>query len=105
MSISTSMSSSRAVTSSGLSSDVIRLPERLASQVFLEWSVPWQLPVLKSCQARCWKRLPYAVTNLFGDKIPCSLNGLAAPYGLGENQSLRAWYFLLQLGWYKNAYP
>ncbi|GKC49397.1 hypothetical protein Tco_1072142 [Tanacetum coccineum] len=85
--ISTSMSSSLAVTSSGLSSDVsdaglpsekvvasgwdnddgdlllfregpvqvIRLPERLESQVFLEWNVPWQLPVLGSCQARCWK--------------------------------------------------
>ncbi|GKG14619.1 hypothetical protein Tco_0354219 [Tanacetum coccineum] len=34
---------------------VIGLPERLASQVFLEWNVPWQLPVLGSCQARCWK--------------------------------------------------
>ncbi|GJZ55208.1 hypothetical protein Tco_0610401 [Tanacetum coccineum] len=64
--ISTSMSSSLAVTSSGLTSGVsdtglpsekvvIGLPEGLASQVFLEWNVPWQLPVLGSCQARCWK--------------------------------------------------
>ncbi|GJW07416.1 hypothetical protein Tco_1569839 [Tanacetum coccineum] len=30
--------------------EVIGLPERLASQVFLEWSVPWWLPVLESCQ-------------------------------------------------------
>ncbi|GJS61144.1 hypothetical protein Tco_0655928 [Tanacetum coccineum] len=34
---------------------VIRLPERLASRVFLEWSVPWRLPAPGSCQARCWK--------------------------------------------------
>ncbi|GJT25748.1 hypothetical protein Tco_0895685 [Tanacetum coccineum] len=75
VSISTSMSSSRAVTSSGLSSCVLdagyrseklmesgrmammviyfsfgdgpRLPERLASQVFLGWSVPWRHPVLE----------------------------------------------------------
>ncbi|GJV29408.1 hypothetical protein Tco_1385856 [Tanacetum coccineum] len=54
-----------AVTSSGLSSDVsdaglplekvIGLLERLTSQVLLGWSVPWRLPVLGSCQARCWK--------------------------------------------------
>ncbi|GJV49867.1 hypothetical protein Tco_1440079 [Tanacetum coccineum] len=74
------MSSSLAVTSSGLSFDVLDaglpsekessrpvagvrvnsgsgdgLPERLASQVLLEWSVPWQLPIVGSCQARCWK--------------------------------------------------
>ncbi|GJS80095.1 hypothetical protein Tco_0729976 [Tanacetum coccineum] len=55
-----------AVTSSGLSSDasdaglpsesteVIGLPERLASQVFSEWSVLWRLPVPGSCQLwRC----------------------------------------------------
>ncbi|GKD63166.1 hypothetical protein Tco_1305274, partial [Tanacetum coccineum] len=86
VSISTSMSSSLAVTSSRLSTgvsdaglqskkvvasgyngddgdlllfregpgsklilvQVIGLPERLASQVFLEWSVPWRLPVLGS---------------------------------------------------------
>ncbi|GKB13783.1 hypothetical protein Tco_0847706 [Tanacetum coccineum] len=29
---------------------VIGSPERLASQVFLEWNVPWWLPVLGSCQ-------------------------------------------------------
>ncbi|GJU26724.1 hypothetical protein Tco_1165345 [Tanacetum coccineum] len=29
---------------------VIGLPERLASQAFLEWSVPWRLPVPESCQ-------------------------------------------------------
>ncbi|GKG43375.1 hypothetical protein Tco_0480059, partial [Tanacetum coccineum] len=29
---------------------VIGLPERLASQVFLDWNVPWQLPGLGSCQ-------------------------------------------------------
>ncbi|GJX93711.1 hypothetical protein Tco_0348297 [Tanacetum coccineum] len=63
VSISTSMSSSLAVISSGLSSDVsdagfpsekvvaFGLPERLASQVFLEWNVPWWLPVPGSCQA------------------------------------------------------
>ncbi|GJZ19537.1 reverse transcriptase domain-containing protein [Tanacetum coccineum] len=32
---------------------VIGLPERLASQVFLEWNVPWGLPVPGSCQIRC----------------------------------------------------
>ncbi|GJW18739.1 hypothetical protein Tco_0026175 [Tanacetum coccineum] len=30
--------------------EVIGLPERLASQVFLEWNVPWWLPVPRSCQ-------------------------------------------------------
>ncbi|GJZ75127.1 hypothetical protein Tco_0639592 [Tanacetum coccineum] len=86
VSISTSMFSSRAVTSSGLSPDVsdAGLPSekvmasgrngddgdlllfrdgpgacdisvgilRLASQVFLGWSVPWRLPVLESCQRK-----------------------------------------------------
>ncbi|GJS18749.1 ribonuclease H-like domain-containing protein [Tanacetum coccineum] len=31
---------------------VIGLPERLTSQVFLEWSVPWRPPVLGSCQSK-----------------------------------------------------
>ncbi|GJR44930.1 hypothetical protein Tco_1313033 [Tanacetum coccineum] len=31
---------------------VIGLPERLASQVFLDWNVPWRLPIPKSCQAQ-----------------------------------------------------
>ncbi|GJW53258.1 hypothetical protein Tco_0097343 [Tanacetum coccineum] len=48
-----SWESSRPV--AGVMVKVIGLPERLASQVFLEWNVPWQLPVLGICQARCWK--------------------------------------------------
>ncbi|GJR05203.1 hypothetical protein Tco_0528187 [Tanacetum coccineum] len=31
---------------------VIGLPERLASQFFLEWNVPWWLPIRGSCQTR-----------------------------------------------------
>ncbi|GJW26336.1 hypothetical protein Tco_0040147 [Tanacetum coccineum] len=31
---------------------VIGLPERLASRVFLEWDVPWRLPVPGSCQTK-----------------------------------------------------
>ncbi|GKA09310.1 transmembrane emp24 domain-containing protein p24beta3 [Tanacetum coccineum] len=90
VSISTSMSSSRAVTSSGLSSCVLdagyrseklmesgrmammviyfsfgdgpRLPERLASQVFLGWSVPWRHPVLEGVVRsvgfkHCWTKV------------------------------------------------
>ncbi|GJV47704.1 ribonuclease H-like domain-containing protein [Tanacetum coccineum] len=34
----------------GVALKVIGLPERLTSQVFLEWSVPWRPPVLGSCQ-------------------------------------------------------
>ncbi|GJS37884.1 hypothetical protein Tco_0536266 [Tanacetum coccineum] len=33
---------------------VIGLPERLASQVFLDWNVPWRLPVPGSCQINLW---------------------------------------------------
>ncbi|GJW23414.1 hypothetical protein Tco_0034036, partial [Tanacetum coccineum] len=33
-----------------ISAGTLRLLERLVSQVFLEWNVPWRLPVLGSCQ-------------------------------------------------------
>ncbi|GKD08426.1 hypothetical protein Tco_1188111 [Tanacetum coccineum] len=36
---------------------VIGLLERSTSQVLLGWSVPWRLPALGSCQARCWKAI------------------------------------------------
>ncbi|GJR08244.1 retrotransposon protein, putative, ty1-copia subclass [Tanacetum coccineum] len=38
---------------------VIGLPERLASQVFLDWNVPWQLPISGSCQIRCIARFEW----------------------------------------------
>ncbi|GKA43974.1 hypothetical protein Tco_0736698 [Tanacetum coccineum] len=80
-------SSSLAVTSSGLSSDVsdaglpsekgsrlalaqvIGLPKRLVSQFFLEWNVLWRLPVLGSCLA-CLHRLPImSLLFAFPDKV------------------------------------
>ncbi|GJX18620.1 hypothetical protein Tco_0221297 [Tanacetum coccineum] len=38
---------------------VIGLPERLVSQFFLEWNVPWRLPVPGSCQIRCIARFEW----------------------------------------------
>ncbi|GKD72392.1 hypothetical protein Tco_1330674, partial [Tanacetum coccineum] len=35
-----------------ISAGTLRLPERLVSQVFLEWNVQWRLPVPGSCQSK-----------------------------------------------------